>query len=185
MNLETYYKYRPEMKSGDLLQWQSDSALGQLIRIWSKDINHSSQVLDLLLYKDLFERRWTMEALEYGLTINLLSSRLKTYNGRVWWHPLLAEYDKYRPRISNLAIVRATEYGKRSYDYGNLFKNIFGRVSANAREWFCSEYVYLNCRDVGMPLGDWPRDIAPRPGDMSKLGWWGAGIKIFDSKETK
>jgi len=182
MSLDLYYKYRPEMQSADLLQWQSDTLLGKLIRIWSKGVNHSGQVLDLALCKDLLNRRWILEALEGGLDINLISSRLEGYKGRVWWHPLLPEYDEYRPRIRNLAVMRATEYGKKSYDYWGLVKNAICRVSANAREYFCSEFVYLNCRDVGMPLGDWPREIAPRPGDMAEFGWWGAGTLIFDSK---
>ena len=182
MSLDLYYKYRPEMQSADLLQWQSDTLLGKLIRIWSKGVNHSGQVLDLALCKDLLNRRWILEALEGGLDINLISSRLEAYKGRVWWHPLLPEYDEYRPQIRNLAVMRATEYGKKSYDFGGLFKNALGRVSANARDWLCSGYVYLNCRDVGMPIGDWPREIVPRPGDMDRFKWWGEGPLIFDSK---
>jgi len=183
MSLDLYYKHRPEMKSADLLQWQSYTALGWVIRKFSRStVNHSGQVLDLALCKDLLDRMWTLEALEGGLDINLISSRLEGYKGRVWWHPLLAEYDEFRTRIRSLALMRATEYGHKSYDFGGLFKNALGRVSANAREYFCSEFVYLNCRDVGMPLGDWPREIAPRPGDMDRFKWWGTGALIFDSE---
>lgn len=180
-SLEMYYRHRPEIQSADLLQWQSKSLLGKMIRIFSPGANHSSSTL-CMSYHGLEDRRWTTEALEHGLEINLLSDRLEAHNGCVWWHPLKPEHDPCRKRIAALSVLRATTRSNRGYDYDSLFKNIFGRVSADARRYFCSEFVYLNGRDCGLPLPDeWPWEQAPRPGDMPKLEWWGNPVLIYDS----
>jgi hypothetical protein len=56
------------------------------------------------------------------------------------------------------------------YDYKSLFKNAFGRVSADARALFCSEYCFLCYGKTGK---------APTPGEMPKLGIFKPGTKLI------
>ena len=47
MSLDLYKQYQPKLRTGDLLSWSSDSALGWLIRKFTKsDVNHSGMVIE-------------------------------------------------------------------------------------------------------------------------------------------
>ena len=154
---------REEIKTGDCIQWQSNSILGKLIRIFSPQINHSSLALRLD-YKGLEDRRFLLEALEMGIDMNLLSMRLDDYDGKAWWYKLHSKFDSLREHIGAWALKRVGT----PYDYGSLFKNMMGRVSADANKFFCSEYVYLCYLEHRIV----PRMKAPRPGDLIHLPIW-------------
>lgn len=62
------------------------------------------------------------------------------------------------------------------YDYESLFANITGRVLADSRRFFCSEYVYWCGLEAGLP--DWQPAVAPRPSDMPQLNWWSDPVEI-------
>ncbi len=176
--MDLYTKNRKRIATGDLIQFKSYSMLGWLIRRFSGYCNHSSHSVRFNEYNGEIQRRFILEALEHGIQLSLLSRRFEGYKGKVWWHSLKPEFHKYRRKLGAVALSRVGI----PYDYGSLFKNMLGHVSANAKELFCSEYVYLNCRDVGMkPPVKWEKK-APRPADMLLLGWWGDGIVIYDSK---
>ena len=181
IGIEEYIQYRKEIATGDLIQFSSFSILGWLIRKFSGYCNHSSQAIRFAEYQGLKQRRYILEALEHGIELSLISRRLEGYKGKVWWHPLKPEYQKYRRKIGALALSRIGI----PYDYGSLFKNALGRVSGNANRLFCSEYVYLNCKDVGMPIKTEWQDKSPRPADMLNLGFWDQdGIIIHDSRNV-
>jgi len=159
-DLTTYNSVKDNMQTGDLLQWSSNSLIGKLIRWKTKsDVNHSGVVLCIRDYETKEHRRWTLEALEHGLELNYLSRRLEKHNGRCFWHPLKKEFQYMSETIgSNMMAMAGIPY-----DYGSIFRQIFGRVSADARDLFCSEAVFLGCGLTG---------IAPNPGEMLKLGYW-------------
>jgi len=158
--LTTYNTVKNGMRTGDLLQWHSRSVIGALIR-WktASDVNHSGVVLCLREYETAEHRRWTLEALEHGLYPNYLSRRLEAFNGRVFWHPLKPECRAMSETIGTNMMAMA---GIR-YDYGSIVRQLFGRVSADARDLFCSEAVFLGCGLTG---------TAPNPGEMLSLGFW-------------
>lgn len=167
-NLAIYNTVKGEMKTGDLLQWRSNSMIGALIRWRTKsEVNHSSLVLRFLEYEDSEGRRFTTEALEHGTVLNLLSRRLAEFDGSVWWYPLQDKFtDIYRGSVA----VRALDMIGLPYDYESIFKQIVGKVSADSRSLFCSEYCYLS---YGF------RGEAPTPADMPGMGIFKEPVKIL------
>jgi hypothetical protein len=161
-----YTDIKQQMKTGDLLLWRSNSLLGAAIRFFSKGtVNHASIVMCFPEYEGEECRRWTTEALEHGTVLNLLSRRLDDYDGQVWWYPLKDDWEQQRSIIGH----RALEMIGIPYDYKSLFKNIVGKVSAEARRLFCSEYYYLS---LGL------QGEAPTPADLPNLGIFKQEVKI-------
>jgi hypothetical protein len=166
MDLTKYNQIKEQMKTGDLLQWRTNSIVGALIR-WktNSNVNHSSLVIRLSEYEGLERRRFTMEALEHGTVLNYLSRRLEQYDGEVWWYPLRDEMDASRKAIGE----RASALIGIPYDYMSIAKQVVGRVSADARSLFCSEYCFLSWGYTG---------VAPNPGQLPGLGIFKEPIKL-------
>lgn len=172
-DLWEYEEHRKEMQTGDILQWASRSALGWIIRKFSgATVNHTSLVVTISDYDT--DRIFTTEALEFGVQLTVMSRRLVNFQGSVWWLPLMDKYDQYRPMIGRAALWTI---GTR-YDYRSLIRQMFGRVSANARDQFCSEHAFLSTKRGGVPelRGI---TVAPRPGDMPSLGIYVEEIQIL------
>lgn len=164
--LDVYESVRSQMKTGDLLQWKSNSLIGALIRWRTKSIfNHSSLVLRIPEYEGKEGRVWTTEALEHGTVLNLLSRRIEDFNGELWWFPLK---DEWHPKCEMIGEYALKMIGL-PYDYKSIVKQIIGKVSADARALFCSEYCYLAYGFEGQ---------APAPADMLKLGIFKEGVKL-------
>jgi uncharacterized protein YycO len=170
-NMVRYYTYRDKMQTGDLIQWSGCGIISGLIKLisWSK-FNHSSIVIrpsELGVFKD---RRFILEALESGIVVRLLSERIRTYGGHAWWYPLKDDFMDIREDLGKWALDKEGT----PYDFGSLFKNIFGHVSADAREFFCSEFVAMNYKEHGMI--DFKK--APRPVDMPNFNIFKPAEKI-------
>jgi len=170
-NLEKYYKVQHLIRTGDHLGWKSSGIVGKLIRLKTGNtINHSSMAIRLN-YEGLEKRRYDVGALNRGIEFHMLSRMLEKYNGKVWWYPLKNEYNELRPKIA----MKAFEFIDTPYDYGNLFKNVLGRVSTNLAKLFCSEFYNLALWSVGIDTG-WPvPGKAPTPADVHRM-------KIFKDK---
>jgi hypothetical protein len=165
--LAIYNKYKDQMKTGDLLQWRSKSALGWAIRlVTGARENHSSLVIRLSEYEGLERRRFTQEALEHGIVLNLLSRRLENHKGNVWWYPLKDDWSYKRQEIGEKALF----FAGTSYDYKSLFKQLFTKVSADARDLFCSELCFICYGYEG---------IAPNPGEMTALGIFKEPVQLL------
>jgi len=155
------------MKTGDLLQWRSNSIIGKLIRWRTKSVyNHSSLVINLQEYESPEHRRFTTEALEHGVVLNFLSRRLEKFDGDVWWCPLRDEFDYKRKVIGE----RALSLVGVPYDYASILRQIIGKVSTEATSLFCSEYCYLVYGGTG---------TAPNPGEMLLMGMHKIPVKIL------
>lgn len=153
--------------------WRSRSVTGWLIRLFSRaDVNHAGLVIRVD-HAHFQGRRFTLEALETGIVLRLLSERLRRYRGSVWLYPLKAEFNAAREAIGDWAIEREGT----PYDYGSLLRQAFGRVSADMRYFFCSEYCYFAYRESGIPVAE-PK--APRPGDIPRLGIFEPPILIYE-----
>lgn len=170
-DLTLYHHHKQNMMTGDLLLWRANSLLGLAIRHFSKaEVNHASLVMHFSQYEGDVHRRFTTEALSKGIILNLLSKQLEQYDGKVWWYRLKSDWESRRAMIG----TNAMKYIGTPYDYKSLFKNAFGRVSADARELFCSEYCFV-CYGLN--------GTAPTPGDMPKLGIFWDPVLIYDSTQ--
>lgn len=170
-DLTIYDSVKRDMKAGDCLLYRSKTLLGWLIRIFSPIYNHAGLIIPIDAYQGQECRRWTLEALEHGVTLNYLSRRLEEAEADVWWYALKEEYDDRRAKVCEWALAQAGQ----PYDYDSLFKNILGRVSINARELFCSELAFMAWRFAGIVDGE----VAPRPGDIPKLNIFKDPVRII------
>ena len=171
--MNNYNTYKEIMKTGDCLLWRSHTMIGWLIRFFSKaPVNHAGLIIRPEEHGHFRDRRFTIEALEQGIILRLLSERLRSFDGEVWLYPLKDEFDEYRSKIGDWAIEKEGT----PYDYGSLFKMIFGRVSADMKEFFCSEFCYMAWEENGLPVNE---EKAPRPGDIPELGLFKEPILII------
>jgi hypothetical protein len=158
------------MKTGDLLQWHSDSPLGWMIRAKTHSIfNHSGLVIRLAEYEGLERRRFTHEALEHGIVLNLLSRRLEDFNGEVWWYPLKDDWDERRQTIGE----RALAFTGIGYDYKAIIDQLFAPVQSDCAQLFCSEMCFLAYGFSG---------TAPNPGELLTLNIFKEGVKILTAE---
>jgi len=106
------------------------------------------------------DRVYLIEALERGLTLRHLSTRLAEYRGHAYvFRPVLS------PRQQNAIRLFATDKTAEGvrYDYGGLFANMIGRISMDARRYICSEFLWAAWQHAeAVPAGG----KAPRPGDI-------------------
>lgn len=176
MSMDLYYAWQQELKTGDVLLWSSSSVIGWLIRKFTgAPVNHAGLVVRLAEFGALKDRRFTLEALERGIVLRLLSKRLQKHKGQAWWYKLQPEFENKRERVAEWAFLNIGM----KYDYGSLFRQAIMRVSVDAKKFFCSEYVWfaLHFADI-VPF----REIAPQPHEIPELGVFQKGIKIYDSK---
>lgn len=164
-NLTVYNQYRPQMKTGDPLLYKSKGQpLGWMIQKFT-EFNHASPVVRFGPDECGVDRVWTLEAVGRGVVPAYLSEKLASYHGEVWWMPLDPKFDDRRHLILECALIlKGTDY-----DFKSLLKNVFGYVSVNLQQLFCSEFWFVLVRYANILSGD----EAPRPGDIPKY-------KIYD-----
>lgn len=160
--LECYYLHRAKMQTGDLIEIRSHSFVGCAIRqVTGKHVNHTALVIRLWQYDR--DHIFILEALEHGIVLNRLSRRLAELDGKALWLALTDSFDMFRPAVGRAGL----NYIGVGYDFQGVFRQLFGHVSADARNLFCSEYAYLALLDAGLPVH---QKKAPQPGEMYKLG---------------
>lgn len=174
-NLDLYYEVREDIKTGDHLGWKSDGIIGQIIRTFTSDTINHSEIVVRLNYKGLEKRRYNIGALLNGVSLHMLSRQLEDYNGEVYWYPLKDEYNIYRPLIASFILNKIDI----QYDFYNLFKNVFGRVSSEMSKLFCSEvcnWAWVNAGiDTGFPLNG----KAPTPADIDRFTIFKDKVRIL------
>jgi hypothetical protein len=139
------------MATGDILQWHSNSLIGSGIRARKGgDVNHTGLIIRLAEYEGLERRRFTLEALEDGVVLNLLSRRLETFDGQVYLHRLRPEHDGRRTEIG----IRALSMVGIPYDYPAIIKECFGNARVNMDKLFCSEFAWI--AETGATDGEAP-----------------------------
>lgn len=159
-----YSQIRPLIKTGDMLEWKARSVVGGTIRFFTrKAVNHTSLCLDLNQYLHWQEpHKFVLEANSGGIELNLISTILQDFRGEFYWSALKPEFDHLRKDIARWALLKIGT----PYDFGSLLRNAWGRVSANARRLFCSEYYFLALKSVRLVAGE----KSPRPGEFEQLG---------------
>lgn len=170
MNLDVYKAIRPKMQTGDLILWSSNSIIGKLIQWFTRaKENHASLVIRFTQYDR--DRVYVLEALEHGIVLRALSSRLKEHNGRAWWYPVISEMDCRRRECGAIALAKVGT----KYDYESLFKQAIVRVSTDAERFFCSEYWQYCWQTAGVPF---VTRHAMRPGDLVNCTILRAGVEL-------
>lgn len=182
-----YKAFRPEMQTGDRIEWRTRSVLGTLIRFCGKcSRNHTAMVLRLpywqappdvrLLYlhtdrpmPDL-DHVFIMQAVSGGVQLALLSREIEDTRGEVYWAPLKAT-DEQRTAMARWTLEQ-TGIG---YDFGSLFWNIVAHVSMDARKLFCSELYFGAMKEAGLASGK----KAPRPGEFGQFDVFDTEVKIL------
>jgi len=163
--MKLYRRNRDILQTGDFLQWSSDTALGWIIqKITKSKWNHTGLIVRFEQYD--IERVFTLEALETGVTLNPLSTRIREHKGECAVFPLQDRFDLSRDRMGSY-MLRCV--GIR-YDFFSLIKQAVSRVSTDVERLFCSEFAGLVANRSGIPI---PLKPAPRPSDIPDF-------KVFD-----
>lgn len=173
-NDQPYIQVRERIRTGDAILWRSHGWMPSLIRLWS-DYTHSSLVVRLDEYEGLHDRVFLVEALPRGLTLTLLSKRLAETEGGAW---LFQPEGLGEPQIDKLRVSALVNVALQvRYDFKGLLENMLGRVSMDARRYFCSEHVWHEWNQAGVLTPAVLTDIgarqhaegkAPRPGDIPR-----------------
>jgi len=173
-----YLTYRADMGNGDLLEFASDSLIGKIIRFFTKkDVNHTAILWCVDQFKNVRNRKFIMEALNYGIELNLISQRLTKYKGVVYWYPLKDEYHKYRDEVASICLLAEGRTNEIRYDYLALIRNMFGKVSVDVEKYsFCSEFAQWVLQESGI-LEKQPHAL--RPGEFDNLGIYKKRIPIY------
>ena len=161
--LAKYELVRERLATGDLVEWNSNNLIGWLIRLRTgSDVNHSSLVVK---FEDEHceQRRYVLEANAGGIELHLLSNRLKSHDGKAYWHRLKNEHDHKRKKIRGWALDKIDT----EYDYGSLIKQLFAKVSVNGRRYFCSEFYQAAIEFVQIIP---KQKKAIQPGGFEKFG---------------
>jgi uncharacterized protein YycO len=171
-DLHKYYVFKELMRTGDLIEFSSNNVVGFMIRLFSrKHVNHSAMVIKFDI-DGCGHRRYIVESTASGTQLNLLSKRLKSYSGIVYWSALKPEYNIHRNKLSGWALDKIGA----EYDYDGLFKQIFGRVSADIRKFVCSELVQMALEQVGVIPAN---KTILRPGEFHETGIFCREIRIL------
>jgi len=189
-NIEPYLEKRHLIKCGGALEWRSETALGKSIRLFTGyDVNHVSQVVTFKdFYKNKPLRIYTLEALSHGIELNLLSRRLEEFKGKVYWLPLKDEYINYDSEISRLGLERIGI----PYDFKSIKKILFKilffgshSIRSSLDKLFCSEYLFFNGKDAGLPIIDKFKKTIPVPGEMMLTEWYKYRALIHNTEGIK
>jgi len=169
-DLKRYRTFRDQIQTMDLIQWHGDSLISKIIR-WKTGGSETHSGIACRLAD--VDRVMTLEAISKGAVPNPLSKVLAKYHGKAYWHPLKEEY---RPYVAHAFNWMYDKIGT-GYDYEGIGSHLFGRVSADARALFCSEYVFLGWKvrcaeELVIELFEWLLDIkeVPLPSELHKIG---------------
>ena len=169
-DLKRYLTFRDQIQTMDLIQWHGDSLISKIIR-WKTGGSETHSGIACRLAD--VDRVMTLEAISRGAVPNPLSKVLGKYKGKAYWHPLKEEYRPYVAESFNWMYDRIGT----GYDYESVTSHLFGRVSADARALFCSEYVFLGWKvrcaeELAIELFEWLLDIkeVPLPSELHKIG---------------
>lgn|SRR5512137_409793 len=189
-NLSLYNDSRQRIRNGDIVNWRMDTLVGRAIRLFDVD-SHTSLVTRLDEYQGMADRIFVVEALK-KTEFNLLSKRLAEANGSAYLLRLKPHWDPVRPYIAGWVCEQVGCV----YDFKGLFGNLFGRVSMDAKNFFCSELAWFACRQGAVRYANGNslpkavaedivgtiamlKDRAPRPGDFRRMPMYEEPIRIL------
>lgn len=190
MGIELYDKFRGLIKSGDLIEWRSNTAIGFAIRAVTKQrVNHTSGAIWLQPVEKSYNhkqscapRLYVKEAIGRGFVATYLSHEISKFKGEVWWSALKREYENKRVDI----VEEANRLEGIPYDYSSLLRNLWKRVKLGTRTVYCSEAWQIALIRAGLlphffsPTGEVEdAGCGLRPGEFGATGLFKPPIRIF------
>lgn len=158
----TYPVAREGFLTGDVVTFDGDHLLGRAIRLFAGPGTHTAMVVRL---QDAPGRLFLLEALEHGLALTRMSSRISNYQGRVYVSAAPAT-DVQRGKMAELALCLL---GSRvRYDYLSLFRNAVRRVPLSMGRGYCTESVQYIHQAAGVLT---PQTTAMVPNDYLRQPW--------------
>lgn len=183
-----YYDFQSNITTGDWIEVQGKSKLGEKIRDFTgKDVNHSALVIRFLEYEIGMTRRFVIEALDDGLELNFLSD-LVADNTFAYWYQLKPEYHHLR---ASIGIWMLHEYSKHrgkkpKYDLWNLIRQAWRRVKLDPSAWFCSEWCQAAYCHAGLLPSEYcgKEGIGLQPGEIEQFNLHQPKVKLTINKEV-
>ena len=164
-DLSQYDGLRNLIKTGDLVEFSSNGIIGKTI-MWKtgRQVSHCSIVIRLP-YKDS-PRRFIVEAIRTGVEFQLLSDVLQHYDGKAIWYGLKPEHDDRRDAVGEWTFGELSQH--KTYDFGGVISQLWGRVNLDTRKYYCSELIDAAYIEAGIIKPD-PKGVRV-PGDFVPLG---------------
>jgi hypothetical protein len=147
-DLSSYMAVRDKIQTGDLIQWHSNDMVGSAIMFITEkyrrkyeidhdvNVSHTASVIRLPSFER--DRRYTLESLESGPSLHILSKRLEAYNGKVYWYPVNATEEERNVWGGNALDCIGDGI---SYGYTDILKFIVERPKIDIKNGLiCSEY---------------------------------------------
>lgn len=157
-----YQKYRGKIRTGDLIQFASTDFISRIIRWKTKDpISHSAMAFWLTSPAGT-DRLFILEGVAFGVFPTYLSNRVAWYlpHGDMYWHKAKHCWEPYGVQAADRLLDKVGQY----YDYKDLIRQAFRRVTLNPAKLFCSEAVLYAWSEII----NWPADKpVPYPGQMT------------------
>lgn len=171
--LDNYYEVRDKIKAGDLISFSNHSSIISRLISLRTHSSHTHSAIVISKISPAGNRLIIAEALEAGPRPGYLSKRVKEYKGSVWWFPLKNTVDKQRRIAEEFVWDKLLDYTR--YDYRSIWRQLFSKVSADARELFCSELVQMAFEKAGVIKA---LKKALNPGELVQLPIFDNGIKL-------
>jgi len=172
----SYADARNRMQSGDAILKAGKSIISFAIGLWSPKniLDKAGNIIDarlthaaLIVRMDDYIRNhevFVVEASNHGLVPRILSEQIKGSDSRWFWLKTnMTEDQRFLSR--EIALLWSAKGIK--YDFQGLVANAFGRVSLDASEFWCSEWLDFDWTQCGFI--DWGMH-GMRPWDIPQYG---------------
>lgn len=158
----SYEKYRNRIRNGDLILFESKDPISRIISWRTKSaITHAAMAFWLMGPTGKL-RLYILEGVVFGVYPTYLSNRVAWYmpHGDIYWHKIRRKYSMLGSQAADKLLEHVGTY----YDFWDLFKQAFKRVTINPAKLFCSEAVTFAWKEIcGLP-DDF---IVPYPSEMT------------------
>lgn len=170
-----YHKYRNEIKTGDLILFESKDFISRIIS-WKTGSKATHAAMALWWMGPTGKTRLcTLESVVFGLYPTPLSNRLAWYlsHGDIYWHKMI----KPVRHLGADAADRLLDYWGAVYDFKDLVFQAVKRVSMNPAALFCSEAICFAWKEILELPDDF---IVPYPGELP-----GASLGVYEKIGVK
>lgn len=179
-DLTIYNRVKRQMQTGDGLGFQNTGFISRAIMFKTRKdgpipLSHWGGLVRAGAYEGLEERRYTIEAMDFGFYPDILSNYIKDYPGHIYWYPLKDEWNNYRVKIGEgiLSMIGT------KYDWLGVAKQLLIKISANGRRLFCSEAWQIGLQNVAPHLCLDTQGKALTPTGMYRLGCFKKPVKLI------
>jgi len=171
----TYHKYRNEIKTGDLILFESKDFFSRIIA-WKTGsaITHAAMAF-WMMGPTGKSRLYILEAVIFGFYPNYFSNRVAWYlpHGDIYWYKII----KPLRHLGADAADKLLDYVGSYYDFKDVILQAFKRVTLHPGAIFCSEAIALAWKDILELPDDY---IVPYPSELP-----GRGLGVYEKTGVK